>query len=483
MIIETLSAVPAAGKTAAFLQHIFETGERAIVASISRQLSKQSYDYFTNLGGEAVVVDTDNRRGKKSVNDAIEVAIQQADVVFITHAALLRMSDCSFLKGFSLYIDEVPELVSFERFAFTHSVNALLEVCDLKDGMITLKEDKREQVEQMALDGYKGKDDVCHAMFPLYKALLTGVPAKLVQAEDQNYCYFINDASSSEWEIFDKVTICSANFEQTLTGKILKHFNKWEFVESPLVDRLLFREYRNSSRITINVMTDSDWSKYHANKEQDGMTVYNRICNVLEGLLDDFIYTRNTYRAKLTKGTEVAYNPHGLNLYSDHTNVAVMFSYNPSPWQIPLMKELAQAAGLPENELMDAYIVSKYLEPAFQLCARCDIRNMYSNKPINLFVPDMKLAQYMKEKYFHHATISTAYKLQEPPKKKQTRKRNSFQSLYNMTPKERYRYMYLLRKLGRVLDVNNADDQLLVQEWIIKQRGNVVESNSSDDSD
>jgi hypothetical protein len=39
-----------------------------------------------------------------------------------------------------------------------------------------------------------------------------------------------------------------------------------------------------------------------------------------------------------------------------------------------------------------------------------------------------------------------------------------------MTEKERFKYKYLLRKLGRILDINSAEDQEIVQDWIIKTR-------------
>lgn len=473
MKIYTLTAMPACGKTSAVLGTVYELGQKAIIASISKQLSRQSYEYFIRLGGHAAIVDTDNRRGSKSVNDAIAKAAEYADVIFITHAGLMRMSEFDTFKDFHLYIDEVPELVSFNRFSFTSGFEHVKKFCDIKDGLMTIKEETRDELTELASDGYKGLDDIHASLFPLYKTLLSGIPARIMSNEKQTYCYFIDDQSTEEWSKFQSVTVCSANFEQTITGKVLKHFNGWEFLESPLNEKLLFKTYPNTSRITINVMADGEWSKYTANKEHDGITNYTRIHNIIDGVLDgqDFIYTRNSYRTKFSSGVEVSYNPHGLNTYSNHTNVVVMFSYNPLPWQVPLLKELAKSIGLPEEELVDAFIVSKYLEPAFQLCARCDIRNPDSNKPINLFVPDMKLALYIKKRYFTNASISSKYMVQNEPKPKTTtRNRNSFQRLYDMNQKERYGFMYLLRKLGRKLDMNSAEDQLIVQDWIIKQR-------------
>lgn len=478
MKVEVLTAIPAAGKTKAILEHILESGEKAIIASISRQLSRQSYEYFENLGGDGVIIDADNRHGANSVNTGlIDCVTNGASVLFITHAALLRFTDFEALKGYSLYIDEVPELVTFNRFSFTVSLDQVLPYCEPITGELSvledlvLKESCIEEVNKLAIEGAKQRDDVMVTMYPLYKALLQGIPTKIHLTENGAHCYFINDVSTSDWEVFTKITIASANLEDTFTGKVLRHFNGWEFIKSPLTSKLLFTSYPNSSRIQINVMMEQNWSKHSADKEKDGISNYNRMKTIVEGLVDgkDFIYTRNSYRARFTRGQEVPYNPHGLNAYSSYKNVAVMFSFNPLPWQIPLLKDLSKAAGLDEDDLMDAYIVSKYLEPAFQLCARSNIRNSRSNAKVNLFVPDMKLALYMKEHYFPNAAINQDYMI-KAPEKSTKRERKSYQSMFDMTQKERYKYMYLLRKLGRKLDVDSTEDYLIVSEWLAKTR-------------
>lgn len=470
MKIEVLTAIPAAGKTKAIIEHIIENNEKALVASISRQLSKQSYDYFVDSGGTGVLIDSDNKYGSKTVNKAILEAAETADVIFITHHALLGLTEFDKFSGFSLYVDEVPELVSFNKFTFTHNLDEILKFCHpIKDGLsdLVLRPECTKNVEDLALQGINQQDDICVSLLPLYKALLQGIPTKISRTDRTANCYFINDVSSKDWELFDKVTIAAANLKDTFTGKILKHFNNWEFVESPLVKKLLFTEYSNTSRISIQVLTESSWSKHSADKEIGGISNYSRIKTILDGVLgnEPFLYTRNSYRARFSKGLEVPYNPHGINAYMSYRNVVVLFSFNPLPWQIPILKELAITAGLGESELIDAYVVSKYLEPAFQLCARSNIRSNKSNKAINLFVPDQRLAEYIKHNYFKDAEIKYDYMVVEP-KVKGTRARNSFQKLYEMTDKEKYRYMYLLRKLGRKLSVDDKDDQEIVKNWI-----------------
>lgn len=477
MKIEVLTAIPAAGKTKAILEHILASGEKAIIASISRQLSRESFEYYENLGGSGIVIDSDHKHGSNSVNNAILESVLCADVIFITHAALLNFSDFDKLKDFNLYIDEVPELVTFARNSFTVSLDSVLSYCEPINAEVgvldtlVLKEECYEEVQALAIEGSKGRDDLMTTLYPLYKSLLQGIPVKLQITDNGSYTYYINDVSTSSWEAFKRITIASANLKDTFTGMVLQHFNKWEFVESPLTKKLLFTEYPNSSRVKINVMFEDNWSKHSADKEREGISNYNRMKTVIEGLVDgkDFIYTRNSYRARFTRGTEVPYNPHGLNAYSSYKNVAVMFSFNPLPWQIPLLKELATSADLEENSLVDAYIVSKYLEPAFQLCARSNIRNSKSNAVVNLYVPDMKLALYMKQHYFPNAEINTDFTI-KPVEKKKTRDRKSFQNMFEMTQKERYKFMYLLRKLGRKLDVNSTEDYAIVAEWISNSR-------------
>lgn len=481
MKAEVLTAIPAAGKTKAILENIKKNNEKAIVASISRQLSKESFEYFNRLGGRGVIIDTDNKHGMQSVNTAIMDSAMNVDVIFVTHKALLSFTEFEMLKGFCLYIDEVPELVSFDKFSFTQNLDHILDMCEPVSGELdvfddlVLKPEFEEKVQEMAIEGRAGRDEICSTLLPLYASLLRGIPTKLHMTKNGAHCYFINDLSTQAWEVFDKVVIACANLEDTFTGKVLKHFNGWEFVESPLNDKLLFKEYANSSRIKINVMMEQSWSKHSANQEKEGMSNYNRMKSIIEGLVDDqpFIYTRNSYRARFTKGLEVPYNPHGLNSFMRYNNVAVMFSFNPLPWQIPLLRELALGAGLEEETLVDAFIVSKYLEPAFQLCARSNIRVAKSNTEVNLYVPDMRLAEYMKARYFKNATISTQYMI--PAKeKKTTRNRNSFQQMFNMDKKEKYKYMYLLRKVGRKLDPSVEEDVSLVREWITKTRAKLI---------
>lgn len=470
MIFNTVECVPSSGKTKAILNQVKKTGEKAIIASISMMLSKQSYDYFINdvKGDSAVIVDTDHRT-KRTNNDSLKEVVNEFSVIFITHAALKNIDDFSMFKDYSLYIDEVPDLVSFESLRFNSNIVHIRDICmpfscgvdEIID--LTLNEEKRELVTGLAYDGLRKRDDIAVQLFPLYRALLGSIPVKLQYTHDGYTCYFVEDHDVSRWK-FKKVTIASSNIKGTITGKILEKFHDVKFVPSELQKMVDFKQYRNTKRITIHVLSDGDYSRYTGDRSQEGTTVYNKIKKRVEELMKgkDFIYCTNTYRSKFSDGQEIPYNSHGLNFYSGYTNVVSLFSYNPLPWLRQMLRSVALSSGLDEEELVNAYIVSKYYEPAFQLCARSDIRHNASNKAINLFVPDQRLATYMKEKYFPDATIENEHAVVSKSK------RNSFQAIFSMDASEKTAFAKFKKRNN--LEITEPDHHRIVGEWIVKYR-------------
>lgn len=470
MIFNTVECVPSSGKTKAILNHVHKTGEKAIIASISMMLSKQSFDYYVNdVGGTgAVIVDTDHRT-KRTNNDSLKEIVSDYNVIFITHAALKNIDNFKMFKDFSLYIDEVPDLVSFESLKFNSNIAHIRDIClpfvcgvdQIID--LTLNEEKRELVTNLAVDGLRKRDDIAVQLFPLYRALLGSIPVKMQYTHDGYTCYFVEDHDVSRWK-FKKVTIASSNIRGTITGKILEKFHDVKFEPSELQKMVDFKQYKNTKRITIHVLADGDYSRYTGDRSQEGTTVYTKIKKQVEEMLkgEDFIYCTNTYRSKFSEGQEIPYNSHGLNFYSGYTNVVSLFSYNPLPWLRQMLRAVAISSGLDEEELIDAYIVSKYYEPAFQLCARSDIRHNDSTKKINLLVPDMRLAKYMRDNYFPEALIKTENVIATKTK------RNSFQSQYDMNAAEKTAFAKFKKRNG--LDYSNEDHHVIVVDWIKNYR-------------
>ncbi|UYD59372.1 hypothetical protein HPMBJEAJ_00273 [Aeromonas phage avDM6] len=476
--VEVLTSVPGSGKTKAILKHVGRNKKPTIIASISCQLSKQSFDFYTMTLGytDAIVIDTDNIKRKASVFESIKDAIGNHRVIFITHSALMNFPYFDMFEGHELYIDEVPDMVDLRQIQFKTNIEVVSKYCEISEkGRMVLIEKNRKQLEDIAKDGLYNLDVVSNSVFPLVKALLVGIPVVV----KENCAYFVEDMSTQSWNMFSKITIACANFSETFTGTVLKEYSGWEFVESPLVSRLDFRNYKNTQRIEIVPVYDGNWSRYAADTEIEGESVYNKVKDLVLNIVGNvnYIYTTNSYRGPLTGGSRIPYNPHGMNNYMNFTTAVALFSYNPSPWQLELLRSLSYNQGLDVDRLTNAFLVSKYLEPAFQLCLRTDIRNNKSMSMVRLIVPDLRVANYLKDKYLPDAKIDYSLMIdstkESKPRKKETVPRvrkESFKSMFNLDNKEQSALSYHQKKIGKKYSILEPSDIVEVREWITTRR-------------
>ncbi|MGL5306476.1 MAG: hypothetical protein ACRC9Y_10040 [Aeromonas veronii] len=487
MIVDILEAVPAAGKTAAILKHVMETDKKVVIASISRQLSRQSFEYYQSIGGmDGIIVDSDNKNEYMSVAKTL-VAVMKTEprVVFVTHSALMQYAELERFRGYNLYIDEVPDMISLQILRFTANSDHILKYCnDVGKGIgvyypLSINDDCIDELKSIAEDGLYRNDDIAERILPAYRCLLKGHPVIFKRESDtSSSMFFIEDYTNMQWDVFESITIACANFEPTLTGYVLRNWVGWEFRDSHLKDELSILKYPNTDRVTISVMVDQNWSRYVSEKTIGGENVYGLIQDKIDTMFPsgEYIYTTNSYRSRMN-GQQIQYNPHGLNMYSDETNVVALFSYNPQPWQIPILSSLANIQGVDENGLINAFLVSKYLEPVFQLCTRGDIRNIDSKKPIKLVVPDMRAAEYLKSNYLPNAAIDRTGIIEvcserQSPKDYNWAKRG-ITAIVGMTEPERKAFYYLLKKTGKKsgdYDPTNPRDLLYVKDWLTSYR-------------
>lgn len=471
MKLNVLKAIPGAGKTKAILNDVKNSQNGCVIASISRKLSRDSLNYYHSIGGKnAIIIDGDHC--ESTVGETIKRSINHR-VIFITHQALLEM-DLSVFEGRDLYIDEVPDLVSIESYKFKDHFDVIEKYCkvDMTSeamGNVSIRYGMNKHVDQMVGNGLKDDDCISSAIYPIFQSLRQGLPVKLKREEDNFILFFVHDSTVNNWDKLNTITIACANFEDTFTGKILKHWCEWEFVESPLSNKLDFYEYPNSERVTIHVLCDQNWSRTVADKPYNNGTVYTEAVKRVKTCIGDesYLYTTNKARAKLS-GRNIQYNPHGLNRYMDETNIVALFSYNPMPWQVPILNKLSEMCGLDKSTLTESFIISKFIEPVFQLCTRGNIRVPNSNKPINLFVPDFRTAKYLVEKYIPNGTIndSLAIRVFDEIDSKRVKKPRSIPSLLGMNRKQRANWYYHVRTKGYGNDVNNPEHILKARRWL-----------------
>lgn len=473
-IIEILQAIPAAGKTKAILEYAAKSKNKIIISSISLQLSKQSYDYYVNAGGTHATI-IDSAHVCDSVHDSLLKMLPEYRVVFITHKSLIDFPKLELMKEFELFIDEVPEFIEMHQLKLTENLELITKYCNIENNVVTPHKECKKQLEQIAKDGIADEDVVSKILFPVVRALLQGDVVIL----KNRTLFYINDVAAKTWHYFKKITFACANFRHTLTGVILRDFYGWEFVDSKLSENLLFTKYPNSDRVEIVVLNEENWSKATGQKVINDKLVYNIMTSIVSEITGNvpFIYTTNSYRPTLQRGTKIAYNPHGLNSYKSYTCAAALFSFNPAPWQTDILSHLATSIGLDAKTLTDAYIVSRYLEPTFQLCTRTDIRNFNSKHNITLIVSDLRAAEYLKTRYLPDARINTSHALYTKVEKRKRvetpRNRvanNTFPGVFKMTEDEKKLFAKWKRVEKLKLSYKDVNDLMKVRDWITKVR-------------
>lgn len=482
MKIETLIALPAAGKTDAILSHVLETKEKAVIASPSRVLSEQSYNKFKRMGGRAVLIDSTRLRSIKTVQASIMQSVKDgADVIFITHTALSNMERSKMFGDYALYIDEVPQLVEFNEYPFKSNLELITKHCEpIADESeclqnLVLKDSEKAAIKEKIESAKDGTDMIDSSLRGLYEALLEkkiNVMVKHNEGHRKNgsKIVFLNDNKHGTWGDFKKVTIACANLFDTYSGKYLRYYANCDFVPSALESRLYFKEYKNTDRVNIILMTDSErWSRH----QSETNNTFERLVDMVKNECgDDFIYTVNRDREACTNGIgeRIPYGSYGLNSYIHHKNVAVMFSFNPQRWEIDILKGLANSCDLPTNEFLKARHVSDYLEPAFQLCLRCNLRDNESKENVNLYVPDWALVDYLKT-FLPNANVITDRMISLECGERKGRK--SFKKMFDFNEKENARFngfKHRMKKKGKTLDPSDGESVEMVRVWITKQR-------------
>jgi hypothetical protein len=92
----------------------------------------------------------------------------------------------------------------------------------------------------------------------------------------------------------------------------------------------------------------------------------------------------------------------GLNEYQGETDAILLFGGNPSPSDQLALEFLATKYG---REFRQGFIVTRFLEPSLQAATRTAVRDRRNTKPIQLFVQDGRVADYLIATYMPHAVI------------------------------------------------------------------------------
>lgn len=92
----------------------------------------------------------------------------------------------------------------------------------------------------------------------------------------------------------------------------------------------------------------------------------------------------------------------GLNEYQAETDAILLFGGNPSPSDQLALEFLATKY---DRVFLQGFIVTRLLEPSLQAATRTAVRDRNNIKPIQLFVQDGRVAEYLVSTYMPDAVI------------------------------------------------------------------------------
>jgi hypothetical protein len=496
MIIYKKEAAPSLGKTFGAVKYILEDEQKQfIIASPSLLLMKQTYQVIKSKGEESVFMISSEDNYIGGVCRRFEEAIRrrEARVILITHSCLEESykRDLSF-EGWELIIDEVPnnfvavshfeqlvedELSTIQNYVvctdLTETPDKTKEIYRIKanaDKLLT------ERLKHLRSGDNILKDEVLH----MYEYLLMGGAIQRwqdkIRTEKATY-YFLKVLNPLKFfSLFDKVTLLAANIDNTLVGSVWNLIFKISFQDNPDI-RLRTNILPNTDRITIHYLLPEgrNMSKTLAESTtEDGEEVFDVLVNKGVSILEsDFIYAVNTDRkhTKISGGTRVDIVCHGLNTYSNIHKAMLVYSCNPKPTILNVLKDLAIRFKLEENTFVNAFIVSSYLESSFQIATRVSIRNHSDTTPITIVVPDKRCAEYLTSTWFTNAKIvESLVDINVDDKRKNNGRKAGFQSELNMSRAEKSAFLRFKKQQGINFSINNSEHYRYVKEWLENKR-------------
>ncbi|MEG3035881.1 MAG: hypothetical protein RR877_10410, partial [Aurantimicrobium sp.] len=162
---------------------------------------------------------------------------------------------------------------------------------------------------------------------------------------------------------------------------------------------------RNYSKSAVT-MTTHDGSSMDQQKQGESLVIDEILRAVLRRTTGTPLLFSNSWASFrwLTRGAvhRCSIDSRGLNEYQGETDAILLFGGNPSPSDQLALEFLATKYG---REFRQGFIVTRFLEPSLQAATRTAVRDRSNTKPIQLFVQDGRVAEYLVSTYMPHAVI------------------------------------------------------------------------------
>ncbi|MER0562286.1 hypothetical protein AAA518_12210 [Pseudomonas aeruginosa] len=445
-IIHTAIAAPGAGKTQAFidqLAHCINLGEKFVIALPTLILSDDIINRMKAKGITPKVINSKDKPGltAKSINGTLRNGNEE--LTLVTHEGI-RLSNPSLLHGYTLVIDEVPEIFDVHHILKIRDIDAerIFSETDTDDSQLFIKHGKISKIKEQVVIYRKSQTDEnirstlsSHELY-IFDALLKG-GIVLFDSYTSEGKKFFNFYTAKEKEIFKHIDnakhthILAANivgsFFDIFAKKHGYQYQRSKFTPNPL-------EY--NCTIKIFPMLNEAWSKRKVLKDDTGTEHYEHHGKIKKQIIDKVFMTalNNTPNEKtiVIQNSWAKFNKEyladhdkvaveflnldcrGLNTHRDSTAAILLFSGIPSPNDSKCLTAISEKYGIDRRALVKAWIVKNKLEASLQAVTRTAVRDRTNTNSVFFYVQDQEVAEYLKNTYMPNAVIDNSLALTSP---------------------------------------------------------------------
>lgn len=427
MTIQYFDALAGAGKTRALVSHakkLAHLGEQVLFVQPSKLLIDATVanevSATTTYDVEAIHSGTTPAVVKLIVQKTQEDVGSRGRILFITHEAFMQLPYIENRGKWHLLFDEVPTVDVYEAINVPETHRIITDLIELRThdaayGRLAPK--ANSQLANLAKN--RRSDEVWRIFGDLANRILS--PHWEVYALNSNFHSLLQDDGSCKQLItysllqpsifrgFKHAIIASALFKSSCLYQLWTAQGvRLKAVDPTMTSGLLYKSHENGSHITINYVTDQDWSKSLRDKQalpsgsEFGTSLRQQLPKLILSALngepfawmgnkdipDDYFQCPNAVR--------LPNSPHGLNSFQHLHNVVVVSALNPSPAHFHFM----EARGVDAEALRAAH----YRSAVYQAVMRISVRDPSDTNPKTIVVMDRSTAYWLAD-LFPGATV------------------------------------------------------------------------------
>ena len=424
-VIHTAVSAPGAGKTQALISqisHLLSAGRSIVIALPTLNLT----DSFVSRLPSGISCCVINRSTCDHVGSELMTALKRktSHLIITTHQSIFAVR-ADMLKGWMLVVDELPSVVDFPAFPFEPSELAQLLVNAVElDGRLHIREDcadaiatsfatfnavsaGAERTSMLSKDGAR-----------IFECLKDGHPVFIDSATPSGNRYVRSVVESSCWDAFaaaEEVHVLAASvigsqfddFAQVheFTYARSEFTPAFDGYTSAVTIYPVMPEGRKFSKTTMT-MVAHEGSTMDQHKQGQALVIDEVLKIVLPRASGTPLLFSNNWAVFrwLPRGDvhRCSIDSRGLNEYQAETDAILLFGGNPSPSDQLALEFLATKYG---RVFLQGFIITRLLEPSLQAATRTAVRDRSNTKPIQLFVQDGRVADYLIKTYMPHAIV------------------------------------------------------------------------------